>query len=73
IKALDADARSKAMPLGLAWWLAIGVAVAVAALVFFMTIGPRPDIMPAMHTMRFMSKFVFTLTLTASAFGLIRV
>ncbi|TIV62650.1 MAG: DUF1109 domain-containing protein, partial [Mesorhizobium sp.] len=31
IKALDADASSKAMPLGLAWWLAIGVAVAVAA------------------------------------------
>ncbi|PBB34029.1 DUF1109 family protein [Mesorhizobium sp. M1A.F.Ca.IN.020.06.1.1] len=72
IKALDADARNKAMPLGLAWWLAVGVAVAVAAVVFFMTIGPRPDIMPAMHTMRFMSKFVFTLALTTSAFALIR-
>ncbi|MDX8513196.1 NrsF family protein [Mesorhizobium captivum] len=72
IKALDADASSKAMPLGLAWWAAFGVAVAVAAAVFFMTIGPRPDIMPAMHTMRFMSKFVFTLTLAASAFALIR-
>ncbi|WFP64724.1 NrsF family protein [Mesorhizobium sp. WSM4904] len=72
IKALDADARNKAMPLGRAWWLAVGVAVAVAAAVFFMTIGPRPDIMPAMHTMRFMSKFVFTLALTAGAFALIR-
>lgn len=72
IKALDADASSKAMPLGLAWWAAFGVAVVVAAVVFFMTIGPRPDIMPAMHTMRFMSKFVFTLTLAASAFALIR-
>ncbi|RUU11123.1 DUF1109 family protein [Mesorhizobium sp. USDA-HM6] len=72
IKALDADASSKAMPLGLAWWAAFGVAVVVAAGVFFMTIGPRPDIMPAMHTMRFMSKFVFTLTLAASAFALIR-
>jgi len=72
IKALDADARNKAMPLGRAWWLAAGVAVVVAGVVFFMTIGPRPDIMPAMHTMRFMSKFVFTLVLTASAFALIR-
>lgn len=72
IKALDADARNKAMPLGKAWWLAVGVAVAIAAVVFFATIGPRPDIMPAMHTMRFMSKFVFTLVLAGSAFALIR-
>lgn len=72
IKALDADAKSKSMPMGKAWWLAVGVAVPFAAVVFFMTIGPRPDIMPAMHTMRFMSKFVFTLVLAASAFALIR-
>ncbi|MBZ9662333.1 NrsF family protein [Mesorhizobium sp. ESP-6-4] len=72
IKALDADARDEAMPMGRAWWLAVGVAMAIAAMVFFATIGPRPDIMPAMHTMRFMSKFVFTLTLAASAFALIR-
>ena len=73
IKALDADAGKKAMPMGKAWWLAAGVAVAIAAAMFFTTIGPRPDIMPAMHTMRFMSKFVFTLVLAASAFALIRV
>ncbi|MDX8518501.1 NrsF family protein [Mesorhizobium dulcispinae] len=73
IKALDADSRNKAMPLGPAWWLAVGVAVVVAAMAFFMTIGPRPDIMPAMHTVRFLSKFVFTLALTTSAFALIRV
>jgi len=72
IKALDADARDRSMPLGKAWWLAFGVAVLIAAAVFFMTIGPRPDIMRAMHTMRFMSKFVFTLVLAASAFALIR-
>ncbi|CDX23084.1 conserved membrane hypothetical protein [Mesorhizobium sp. ORS 3324] len=71
IKALDADARSEAMPLGRAWWLAVGVAAVVAAAVFFTTIGPRPDIMLAMHTMRFLSKFVFTLALAASAFTLI--
>lgn len=72
IKALDADARSQSMPLGKAWWLAVVIAVLIAATVFLMTIGPRPDIMPAMHTMRFMSKFVFTLALAASAFALIR-
>ncbi|MBN9549446.1 MAG: DUF1109 family protein [Alphaproteobacteria bacterium] len=73
IKALDADARDKAMPMGKAWWLAVGVAAMIAAVVFFATIGPRPDIMPAMHTMRFLSKFVFTAALAASAFTLIRV
>ena len=72
IKALDADVRSKAMPLGSAWRMAVAVAAVVAAAVFWLTIGPRPDIMPAMHTMRFMSKFVFTLALVASAFALIR-
>jgi hypothetical protein len=72
IKALDADARGKAMPMGKAWWLAVGVAAVIAAAVFFTTIGPRPDFMPAMHTMRFMSKFVFTLVLAVSAFALIR-
>ncbi|RWE04347.1 MAG: DUF1109 domain-containing protein, partial [Mesorhizobium sp.] len=35
IKALDADAGKKAMPMGKAWWLAVSVAVAIAAAVFF--------------------------------------
>jgi hypothetical protein len=72
IKALDADARSKAMPLRSAWWMATGAAAVIAAVVFLLTIGPRPDIAAAMHTMRFLSKFVFTIVLAASAFALIR-
>ena len=72
IKALDADARSRAMPLGSAWWLAVAAAAAIAAAVFWLTIGPRPDLMVAMHTMRFLSKFVFTIALAVSAFVLIR-
>jgi hypothetical protein len=72
IKALDADARSKAMPLRSTWWLAAGAAAIIAAAVFWMTIGPRPDFMAAAHTMRFLSKFVFTIVLAASAFALIR-
>ncbi|MER9235804.1 NrsF family protein [Mesorhizobium sp. M0622] len=72
IKALDADARSKALPLGAAWWLATGAAIVIAAAVFWLTIGPRPDIAFAMHTMRFLSKFVFTIALAVSAFVLVR-
>ncbi|PDQ21051.1 hypothetical protein CN311_11210 [Mesorhizobium sanjuanii] len=72
IKALDADAGSKAMPLRSAWWLATAAAAAVAAVVFWLTIGPRLDIMTALHTMRFLSKFVFTIVLAATAFALIR-
>ncbi|TPM52839.1 DUF1109 family protein [Mesorhizobium sp. B2-2-3] len=72
IKALDADARSKAMPLRSAWWLAAGVAAVIAGAVFMMTIGPRPDFMAAAHTMRFLSKFLFTVVLAASAFAFVR-
>ncbi|MER8862588.1 NrsF family protein [Mesorhizobium sp. M0751] len=72
IKALDADARSEALPLGAAWWVAAGAAIVIAAAVFWLTIGPRPDIAIAMHTMRFLSKFVFTIALAASAFALVR-
>ncbi|MFK0692442.1 NrsF family protein [Mesorhizobium sp. IMUNJ 23033] len=71
IKALDADARSKAMPLRSAWWMATAVAAVIAAVVFWFTIGPRSDIMIAMHTMRFLSKFVFTIVLAGTAFALI--
>ncbi|MER8828498.1 NrsF family protein [Mesorhizobium sp. M0938] len=72
IKALDADTRSTAMPLGSAWWLAAGAATVIAAVVFWLTIGPRTDIATAMHTMRFLAKFVFTTALAVSAFALIR-
>ncbi|UDL88186.1 NrsF family protein [Mesorhizobium sp. PAMC28654] len=72
IKALDADVRNKAMPLRSAWWMAAGAAALIAAAVFMLTIGPRPDFMAAAHTMRFLSKFVFTAVLAVSAFVLIR-
>ncbi|ESX31563.1 MULTISPECIES: NrsF family protein [unclassified Mesorhizobium] len=72
IKALDADTSSKAMPLRSAWLMAAAAAAVIAALVFFLTIGPRPDIMTAMHTMRFLAKFVFTIVLAVTAFGLVR-
>jgi hypothetical protein len=72
IKALNADVRRKAMPLQSAWWMAAGAGAAVAAVVFLLTIGPRPDFMAAAHTVRFLSKFLFTIVLAVSAFRLIR-
>ena len=53
---------------------AMGVAGAavVAAIVFFATIGPRPDFMAAAHTMRFLFKFVFTGSLALTAFLCVR-
>lgn len=72
IKALSADARQHTVPISSAWWGAIGLAIALAAAVFFTTLGPRPDLATAVETPRFLFKFVVTITLAASAFGLAR-
>jgi hypothetical protein len=68
IKSLAADARASALPLSSAWWIAAGPALAVASLVFFVTLGLRPDIAAAAETPRFLFKFVITIALAASAF-----
>ncbi|EJL50953.1 hypothetical protein PMI09_04647 [Rhizobium sp. CF122] len=73
INALKADAAKHAMPLGYAWWVAIAAATIVAAVAFFVLIGPRPDFAAAAHTLRFLLKFIVMLTLTVVAFGLLRV
>lgn len=68
ITALAADTARPAMRQGLVW-LAVGIpAVLIAGLVFFATIGPRPDIAAAAATLRFLFKFVVTLALAGSAF-----
>lgn len=72
IRALAADTRSRATSLSAVWWGAIALAVAVAAAVFLATLGPRPDIAVAVGTPRFLFKFVATITLAASAFGVAR-
>ncbi|KQZ14670.1 hypothetical protein ASD44_11780 [Mesorhizobium sp. Root554] len=72
IKALNADAAHRTMPLGAAWWLAAALAAAVAAAVFFSTIGPRPDFNAADHTVRFLLKFVFAGSLAVAAFACVR-
>jgi hypothetical protein len=72
IRALGADARAVPVERRPVWALAAVAATVIAALVFFSTIGPRPDIAQAAHTMRFLFKFVFTGVLLASAFPLVR-
>jgi hypothetical protein len=72
IKALAADTRPPAASLSSVWWGAAGLAVAVAATVFFALLGPRPDIAAAAETPRFLFKFILTITLAVSAFGLAR-
>lgn len=71
IKALEADtARSRSAP-GIIWLQAGGAAVLIAALVFFATIGPRPDLGHAMDSLRVQFKFVYTLALAATALPIV--
>jgi hypothetical protein len=72
IRSLAADARQGTLRLTTTWWLAAVAAVAVAALVFEMGFGPRPDFAAAMETPRFLFKFVFTIAVAAGAFAAAR-
>ena len=72
IRALAADTRRPATLLSTVWWGAAGIAIALAATAFFAMLGPRSDIATAAETPRFLFKFVFTITLAVSAFGLAR-
>lgn len=72
IKALAADARRPAASHAAIWWIATGLAIVVAAVTFYATIGPRPDFAAAAETPRFLFKFVVTILLAACAFGAAR-
>lgn len=49
----------------------LAAGVLVAALVFFAALGVRPDVHQAVGTVRFLFKFVVTLSLAAAAIGLL--
>lgn len=72
IKALAADSGRPAASLSSVWWGAAGLAIAFAAAAFLVMLGPRPDIAAALGTPRFLFKFVVTITLALSAFGIVR-
>lgn len=68
IKALTADARAPTRPLTYTWWGTTGLAVTLAAVIFMVTLAPRPDIAQALQTLRFPLKFVITIALAVAAF-----
>lgn len=72
IRAMAADTRRRALPLGTAWRVAMALALVLAGAVFALALGPRPDALASLETVRFVFKFVVTLALAASAFVLLR-
>jgi hypothetical protein len=72
IEALAGDARRPAASFSRTWWGAAGLATAMAAVVFFAALEPRPDIVAAAKTPRFLFKVAVAIILAASAFGLVR-
>ncbi len=71
IRALQADAGSRHVSLSRTWGFAAASAALCAAAIFFILIGPRPDIAEAAGTVRFVFKFVVTAALAAGAFALV--
>ena len=68
ILALSADARQRGPSLSARVALALALGGCVSLAVFMTMLGPRPDFMPAMHTVRFDLKFLDTLALLTPAF-----
>ena len=67
IAALSEDVDTPHMPLRRAFVIAIVVGAVIAGVSFLLTLGPRPDFMQAIETVRFDFKFVVTLALSLSA------
>jgi hypothetical protein len=72
IAALSADAKNPMPDMSGVWVIASLCAIALAGLVFVATIGPRPDFLIALSTVRFNAKFVLTLGLVVTSFGVMR-
>jgi hypothetical protein len=71
IAAMAADARSTDMPIGRTLSLALAAGGGVAALVFFLDVGPRADLAWAFSSPRFLFKLTVTVALLVSALGLV--
>lgn len=70
ISALAADGKQRTT-LGRSLLIALAAGALVAGGTFFATLGVRHDIDSAMHTMRFLFKFLVTLSLAAAAIGVV--
>jgi hypothetical protein len=67
IRTLAADNAHRARPVGFVLALALLAAAPVSVLMFFASLGVRPDVMTAMHNPFFDLKFAVTLALAISA------
>lgn len=67
IRALTADHDIRVAPVGRYFLATTAGGLALAALLFFTLLGPRPDVLIVAADPRFLFKFVVTLTLAATA------
>jgi hypothetical protein len=67
IRSLAADNLHRARPVGFVLALALVAAAPVSVVMFFASLGVRPDVMSAMHNPLFDLKFAVTLALAISA------
>lgn len=70
VQALVADSRARQTPLDRQFALAIAIGFAISAGLFWVTLGPRPDIAEAATTLRFDLKIAESLLLAATAIAL---
>ena len=71
IAALAADAQTVERPIGRTLAIAVAGGAIGAMILFAVTLGMRPDVATAITSPRFLFKFVITLSLLASALGLL--
>ena len=72
ISALAADETRSATVPGTMLWLGLAGGAFAACAAFFVLLGPRPDFMQAIETVRFVFKFAISLALAASALVVLR-
>jgi hypothetical protein len=73
IKALAADAKSVEPPIAQTVALAVGIGALISALLFLSALGIRDNFMESIETsMRFVFKFILTLSVAVPAFILVR-
>jgi hypothetical protein len=63
ISAMAADAKSTEMPIARTLWLAVAAGTILAAILFFVEVGPRADLTGALTSPRFLFKCALTLML----------
>ncbi|MGQ2901661.1 NrsF family protein [Neoaquamicrobium sediminum] len=72
IKAIAADTSRKEAPIGRTWLLCVTAGFMLAALVFSVLLGPRPDFQAVLSTIRFPLKFLLVAILLASTIPLVQ-